>query len=76
MLPLTSKPGYKRIFIGNILKPFTNNKKYQKNSYALITQVTTISKKKIFKDNIRCYCDNEILKKLQKEIVDFFTTKK
>lgn len=76
VLPLTSKPGYKRIFIGNILKPFTNNKKYQKNSYALITQVTTISKKKIFKDNIRCYCDNEILKKLQKEIVDFFTTKK
>ncbi len=73
VLPLTSKPGYKRIYIGNVLKPFTNDKKYQKNSYALITQITTISKKKIFKDNIRCQCNNEILNELQKDIIDFIS---
>ena len=73
VLPLTSKPGYKRIYIGNVLKPFKNDKKYQKNSYALITQITTISKKKIFKDNIRCYCDSDILKELQNEIIKFLT---
>lgn len=73
VLPLTSKPGYKRIYIGNVLKPFIRDKRYNKKSYALITQITTISKKKIFKDNVRCYCDNDILENLQQEIVNFLT---
>ncbi len=73
VLPLTSKPGYKRIYIGNILKPFGKDNRYNKNTYALITQITTISKTKIFKDNIRSYCDNEILEKLNLEIIDFLT---
>ncbi len=62
VLPLTSKKGYKRLYLGNILEPF-NNLKYNKKTYALITQITTISKTKIFNDNIRCYCDKELLKK-------------
>ena len=73
VIPLTSKAGYKRIYIGNVLKPFIKDKKYNKNSYALITQITTISKKKVFKDNIRCYCDKEILENLKQEIINFLT---
>ncbi len=72
VIPLTSKPGYKRFYLGDIFKPF-GKQKYNKDTYALITQITTISKTKIFKDNIKCYCDKTILKKLNKEIIDFLT---
>lgn len=73
VLPLTSKKGYKRLYLGNLLKSFKNDKKYNKDSYALITQITTISKNKIFKDNIRCYCDKNTMDIINKEIVDFLT---
>lgn len=49
VLPLTSKPGYKRLDVGNILKPFNKNGKYSNKGYALITQITTISKKRYLK---------------------------
>ena len=71
-MPLTSKKGYNRLYLGNLLKSFKNDKKYNKDSYALITQITTISKNKIFKDNIRCYCDKNTMDIINKEIVDFF----
>lgn len=73
VLPLTSKSGYKRIYLGNLLKPFKNDKKYDKKSYALITQITTISKNKIFKDNIRCYCNKDTMNIINKEIIEFLT---
>lgn len=73
VLPLTSKPGYKRLYLGNLLKAFKKDTKYNKNSYALITQITTISKNKIFKDNIRFCCDKETLEKINKEIINFLT---
>lgn len=72
VLPITSKPGYKRIYLGNILSSF-NSDKYNKESYALITQITTISKTKIFKQNIRSYCDKRILKEIDSEIIKFLT---
>ena len=72
-MPLTSKKGYKRLYLGNLLKSFKNDKKYNKDSYALITQITTISKNKIFKDNIRCYSDKNTMDIINKEIVDFLT---
>ena len=65
VLPLTSKPGYKRLYLGNLLDMFKNN---NKNTYALITQITTISKKKIIKSNIKFRCNAEIM-----EIIRFFT---
>ena len=65
VLPLTSKPGYKRLYLGNLLNMFKNN---NKNTYALITQITTISKKKIIKSNIKFRCNAEIM-----EIIRFFT---
>lgn len=72
VIPLTSKSGYKRFYLENILKPF-GNQKYNKDTYALITQITTISKTKIFNSNIKCYCDKTILEKLNIEIIDFLT---
>ena len=75
VLPLTSKPGYKRLYVGDILKPFNQNGKYSNKGYALITQITTISKKKIFKDNIKCYCNAETLEKIDNEIIKFLTKK-
>lgn len=47
VIPLTSKSGYKRFFLGKILKSFGD--KYNKDTYALITQITTISKPKFLK---------------------------
>ncbi len=72
VLPLTSKNGYKRLYLGNILKKFNSNK-YNKRTYALITQITTISKKKIFNDNIRCHCDSKKMELIDKEIINFLT---
>ena len=75
VLPLTSKKGYKRLDLGNILEPFNSNR-YNKKTYALITQITTISKKKIFNDNIKCYCDSKHLELIDKEITKFLTQQK
>ena len=71
VIPLTSKAGYKRLLIGNVLKEF--DKKYQCNGYALITQITTISKKKIFNTNIRSYCNKDTMDKIIKAIINYFT---
>lgn len=72
VIPLTSKPGYKRICLGNVLTSF--NKNYQNNkTYALITQITTISKTKVFQNHIKCYCNKTLLEKLNLEIMDFLT---
>lgn len=73
VLPLTSKSGYKRIYLGNILKPFIEDKRYNKNTYALITQITTISKKKIFNNNIKCHCSKNTLDIINKEIIEYLT---
>ena len=73
VLPLSSKKGYKRICLGNLLKPFENDSRYNKKSYALLTQITTISKKKIFNDNIRFCCNKEIMNKINEEIIAFLT---
>ena len=71
VLPITSKKGYKRLYLGNLLKSFGN----EKETYALITQITTISKKKIFKDSIKCFCDSNELEMIDNEIIKFLTQK-
>lgn len=75
VLPLTSKKGYKRLYLGNLLNSF-NDIRYNKKTYALITQITTISKKKIFKDHIRCNCNSDVLELIDKEIINYLTQKK
>lgn len=71
VLPLTSKPGYKRLLLGNVLA--TYGQKYNRNTYALITQITTISKSKIFKNNNKIKCDNNTIKYINQEIINFLT---
>ncbi len=73
VLPLTSKGGYKRLYLGDLLKQFKYDKKYNKKSYGLITQITTISKNKIFKDAIRAYCNKDTMNIINKEIIEFLT---
>ena len=73
VIPLTSKKGYKRLNIGNVLKDFEKDKKYSNVGYALITQITTISKKKIFKTGIKSFCDKVIMELITQEIINFFT---
>ncbi len=75
VLPLTSKKGYKRLYLGNLLKPF-NNMRYNKKTYALITQITTISKTRIFYDNIKCSCDSDTLELIDNEVINFLTKQK
>ena len=76
VLPLTSKRGYKRIYLGKILLPLSKKKLYNLKTYALITQITTISKKKIFYDINRCCCSSEIMDIIDRNIIDFLTKQK
>ena len=73
VIPLTSKKGYKRIPVGNILKDFKEKNKYSSNGYALITQITTISKKKIIKTNIKSFCNKETMDNIIKNIIEYLT---
>ena len=72
VLPLTSKAGYKRLYLGNLLENLAKDK-YNKKTYALITQITTISKKKIFNADIKCLCSDTDLNIIDKEIINFLT---
>ena len=71
VLPLTSKNGYRRVPLGKILLPFNSYGKYGKETYALITQITTISKNKVFCDNIRCICSKDMMDVIKKEIINY-----
>lgn len=74
VLPISSKNGYKRIELGEILlKAMPSTKKYNKNCYAMLTQIKTVSKKRIFNDNFRYICCNDILDKIDKELISFLT---
>lgn len=73
VLPLTSKPGYKRLYLGDLLKAFKSDSRYNKKSYALLTQITTISKNKIFDDDIRFCCNKDTLNVINTEIINFLT---
>lgn len=73
VIPLTSKKGYKRLNIGNILKDFQINDKYMGDSYALITQITTISKRKIINTNIKSFCDKKTMNIITKNIIEYIS---
>lgn len=78
VIPITSKNGYKRIELGKILiKVVPNDNKYNLNSYANITQIKTISKKRIYKIKSKYkskyICEDIILDKLDIAISEFLT---
>lgn len=77
VLPISSKNGYKRIALGKILKEaIPNTQKYNQYCYGIITQIKTISKKRIFKDKIKYICNSEILNKIDKCIINYLTNNK
>ena len=71
VLPLSSKEGYKRLCIGKL--KVSNYPRYDKTSYALITQITTISKSKIILEKNKYYCSAEIMDLIDLEIIDYLT---
>lgn len=73
VLPLTSKKGYKRIYLGNIISKTFNSDKYQNITYGAIPQIKTISKKRILLNNTKYTCNEKTLKKIDKSIVEYLT---
>lgn len=74
VMPLTSKKGFKRINLGNIVDINTNSLKYKKNNtYGIVTQIKTISKKRILLNNTKYICNNEIIEKINKAIINYLT---
>ena len=73
VIPLTSKKGYKRLNVGNILHDYEKNGKYSGDGYALLTQITTISKMKIFNTNVRSFCSKEIMNYITENIINYFS---
>ena len=71
VIPLTSKSGYKRINLGNIVKNSNNAKKYQNNTYGIITQIKTVSKKRILLNNNKYVCDSSIMSKINTAILNY-----
>jgi mRNA-degrading endonuclease toxin of MazEF toxin-antitoxin module len=74
VVPITSKKGKDRIRLGRILHlVYPNSKKYNLQCYANISQIKTISKTRIFQDNKNYICNDEILDKIDNEIIKEFT---
>ena len=74
VLPITSKKGNNRINLGKILHEiYPNSLKYNLFCYANITQIKSISKSRIFQDNKNYVCKNEILDKIDREVLKMYT---
>lgn len=71
VLPLTSKNGYKRVYLGNLISDKTKSLKYQNNSYGIITQIKTISKKRILLNNKKYLCDKGTILKINNAINEY-----
>lgn len=74
VIPITSKNGYKRIPLGKILKlAMPKTEKYKLECYAYLTQIRTISKKRVFQTDFKYVCDKDILDTIDKSIKEFLT---
>ena len=74
VVPLTSKKQKNCISLGKILQtamPSTN--KYIYETYADIPQIRVISKKRILNNKLKYVCSNEVLDKIDKAIINYFT---
>lgn len=71
VLPLTSKNGYRRIYLGNLISDKNQSLKHQNYSYGIITQVKTVSKKRILLNNKKYFCDEETILKIKSAINEY-----
>lgn len=74
VVPITSKVGTNRVNLGKLLHSiYPNSLKYTLNCYANVSQIKTISKTRIFQDKKNYICSDEILNKIDNEIIRRFT---
>lgn len=73
VIPLTSKAGYRRINLGNLVSQEYNSSKYKNDSFAIITQIKTVSKKRVLENDNKIICPKNILSKLDNAIKDYLT---
>lgn len=74
VIPITSKNGYMRIPLGKILKKaIPNTKKYGLDCYGVLTQIKTISKKRVFLTKYKYVCNEQILNKIDDNIKRYYT---
>lgn len=73
VIPLTSKNGYKRINLGNLVSKEYNSIKYQNNTYAIITQIKTVSKKRVLENDNKLICSKNRLKKIDEAVKEYLT---
>ena len=74
VIPITSKKGKNRIALGRILnKIYPNSSKYNLICYANVSQIKTISKTRIFQDNKKYICSNDILNKIDDAVLKEIT---
>lgn len=74
VIPITSKCGTNRIYLGKILhEAFPNSKKYNLNCYGNLSQISSISKKRIFYSKKQYICNNDILNNIDNFLVNLFT---
>ena len=75
VLPLTSKKGYKRINLGETIKHIKTSTKYQTNTFGMITQIKTVSKKRILLNDRKYICDKETMEKINSALADYLSIK-
>ncbi len=75
VLPLTSKQGYKRVNLGDLIKNISSLAKYQKITYGAIPQITTISKKRIFFNRFSYICDKTTMNKINIVLKEYLNIK-
>lgn len=76
IVPITSKKGKDRINVGKLLhKIYPNSAKYNLISYVNILQIRTISKTRILQNNKKYICNDDIMNKIDEEIIKKFTKK-
>lgn len=74
IIPITSKTGKNRVNLGYLLnKAYPNSSKYNLICYANLTQITAISKKRIYQTKKNYICSTDILNKLDKSLIELYT---
>lgn len=76
VIPITSKKGRNRICLGKILhKAYPNSQKYNLDCYINLSQITSISKKRVFQDNKNYICKSDVLNKIDNALIQLYTAK-
>ncbi len=73
VLPLTSKKRTKNVYLGNLISSISENDKYKGKTYGCITQIKTVSKKRILFNKRRKICNQEIFEIIDNALIKYLT---